>query len=296
MIHVGLAHGIVAAFDVAVVGGEVERPPAAFVGDVGIGAVIEQIGGQLVVPVLGGGEQRGPAVVGDLIDVGAGVDQNLGALEAILRGPRTPAGSGRRHRCRCRVRRKPPQRRHPGLATSTSPSLPAAAACSSQRLGHDRPPRPPRPAATWRLGPRLPVRPRKLASASRHRRAPLRSALLAQAASGLRRIPARGHATEPGTRWAPLVSWIGSRLDVRAGRDQSLTASGWPARRPTSERVVPRSFSLRVDIGLVVEQNLDRVQVAVARGEHQRRFLLRIALVGVGAGLEQLVDHRSRCR
>ena len=80
----GVAHRIIAAFDIAVVGGQIERRPAAVVGDVGIGAVIEQIGAQLVVAILGRGQQRGPAVVRSLIDVGAGLDQDSGALEAIL--------------------------------------------------------------------------------------------------------------------------------------------------------------------------------------------------------------------
>src|SRR5882724_6669736 len=43
VVHVRLARGIVAAFDVPVVGRDIERRPAAFVGDVGIGAMVEQI-------------------------------------------------------------------------------------------------------------------------------------------------------------------------------------------------------------------------------------------------------------
>ena len=82
VIHVRSAHRIVAGFDVAVVGGEVERTPAAVVGEIRIGAVVEQPGGQFVVPVLGCGEERTPAVEGGLIDIGAGCNQIDRAIEA----------------------------------------------------------------------------------------------------------------------------------------------------------------------------------------------------------------------
>jgi hypothetical protein len=84
MVHIGRAHGIVAGLDITIVGGQIERRPSAFVGDVGIGAVIQKIGRQLVVLVLGRGEQRGPAVIGDLIDVSPGFEQDPGAIETIF--------------------------------------------------------------------------------------------------------------------------------------------------------------------------------------------------------------------
>ena len=77
MIHVGLADRIIAGFDVAIVGREIERRPAALVGEIRIGAVVEQLRGQLVVPVLGRGQQRSPAVVGGLIDIRARRNQIL---------------------------------------------------------------------------------------------------------------------------------------------------------------------------------------------------------------------------
>ena len=84
MIHVRPADRIVAGFDVAIVGGEIERRPAAFVGEIRIGAVIEQIRGEFVVAVLRRGEQRGPAVVGGLVDIGAGGHQIDRALKAAF--------------------------------------------------------------------------------------------------------------------------------------------------------------------------------------------------------------------
>ena len=83
MIEIAFADRIVAVLDVAVVGGEIERHPAAFVGQVRIGAVIEQIRAELVVPVLRRDEQRGPAVAGRLIDVRAGRQQHLHRLEIV---------------------------------------------------------------------------------------------------------------------------------------------------------------------------------------------------------------------
>ncbi len=39
------------------------------------------------------------------------------------------------------------------------------------------------------------------------------------------------------------------------------------------------------------QQQLHRIQTAVARGQHQGRLPLRSSLVGIGAGLEQPLDH-----
>ena len=62
MIHVGLADRIIAAFDIAVVGGKIERRPSAFVGEIHIGAMIQQIRSQLVVAILRRDQQRAPAI------------------------------------------------------------------------------------------------------------------------------------------------------------------------------------------------------------------------------------------
>ena len=83
VVHVALADRIVARLDVAVVGGEIERRPAALVGEVRIGAVLEQVRAELVVAVLRRDEQRAPAVAGGLVDVGAGGEQHLDRLEIV---------------------------------------------------------------------------------------------------------------------------------------------------------------------------------------------------------------------
>ncbi len=71
VVHVGRAHGIVAAFDVSVIGREIKRRPAAVVGEIRIRAMLQQISANLVVPVLRRGQQRGPAVMRGLVDIGA---------------------------------------------------------------------------------------------------------------------------------------------------------------------------------------------------------------------------------
>jgi len=77
VIHVRLGDRIVATFDVAVIGRQIERRPAALVGDVRIGALLEQELGELIVPVVHRGQQRRPAVLGDLVDRRACVEEEL---------------------------------------------------------------------------------------------------------------------------------------------------------------------------------------------------------------------------
>jgi hypothetical protein len=84
VIHVRLGHRIITAFDVAVVGGKVQRRPPALVGEIHIGAPINQHRRQPVMAVVGRRQQRRPAVLGDLIDVGPGVEQQVRRLEIAL--------------------------------------------------------------------------------------------------------------------------------------------------------------------------------------------------------------------
>ena len=84
VVHVRLGHRVVAALDVAVVGREVQRRPAALVGEVHVGAALDQVGAQLVVAVLRRREQRRPAVFGRLVDVGARVEQQLGRFDVAF--------------------------------------------------------------------------------------------------------------------------------------------------------------------------------------------------------------------
>jgi hypothetical protein len=68
---------------------QVQRRPPALVGEVGVGAAIEQQLRQLVVAVVDRREQRRPAVLGRLVDVGAGVEQLAGRGDvALARGKR----------------------------------------------------------------------------------------------------------------------------------------------------------------------------------------------------------------
>ena len=86
MIHVRLRHRIVATLDITVVRRQIEGRPAALVGDVHVGAALDQIGRQLVVPVVRRGEQRSPAILGRLVHVGASVEQQFGGLRVAFAG------------------------------------------------------------------------------------------------------------------------------------------------------------------------------------------------------------------
>ena len=52
VVHVRPGHRKIAAFDISVIGREVQRRPRAFVGEVHIDAALDQIRGQFVVPVI----------------------------------------------------------------------------------------------------------------------------------------------------------------------------------------------------------------------------------------------------
>jgi len=87
MVHVGRTNGIIAPFDVAVVRGEIERPPAAVISKVRICAVIKKVFPDLVVLVLSSRKQGSPAVVGGLVYAGSGFDEDFHRLEiALARG------------------------------------------------------------------------------------------------------------------------------------------------------------------------------------------------------------------
>ena len=50
-------------------------------------------------------------------------------------------------------------------------------------------------------------------------------------------------------------------------------------------------FVFRIDVGFVFEQDFDRIQIAGARCQHERRLAFRSALVGIGSSCKQSVDH-----
>src|ERR1019366_168053 len=84
VIHVGLADRVVAGFYVAIVGGEIERIPAALVGQIRIGAVVEQPRSHFVVAILRCCQERAPAIIRGLIDICTGIDEILSALHAAF--------------------------------------------------------------------------------------------------------------------------------------------------------------------------------------------------------------------
>ena len=86
VIHVRLAQGVIAAFDIAVVDRNIQRRPGALVDDVGVGAMVEQKGPELVVPILRRDEQRAPAVVRHLVHVGAGREQDARRFQIVDAG------------------------------------------------------------------------------------------------------------------------------------------------------------------------------------------------------------------
>ena len=57
------------------------------------------------------------------------------------------------------------------------------------------------------------------------------------------------------------------------------------------QRCSATNLLFRVHVGLLIDQDLDRVGIAVTRGEHQRSLAVRAKLVGIRAGLQQVLDH-----
>jgi hypothetical protein len=84
VIHIGPAGRIVAAFDIAVVGCNVQRRPAAQVGDVRVRAVLEQKLAELIVTILRSRQQRRPAELARLIHIGAGRKQRARRFDVAL--------------------------------------------------------------------------------------------------------------------------------------------------------------------------------------------------------------------
>src|SRR6267154_1278735 len=86
MIHVRRANRVIAALDISIVRGKVERRPTAIVLDIGIRSMRKQKLGQSVMAVLRCYQQRSPAVVRPLVHIGSMLQQDFGALEAIFAG------------------------------------------------------------------------------------------------------------------------------------------------------------------------------------------------------------------
>ena len=95
---------------------------------------------------------------------------------------------------------------------------------------------------------------------------------------------------------APPVSFWNVYSTVRVlGRappaSSALTTAAWFSVAASISAVWPRNFSRGVDVGARLEQQLDDVDVAGSRRDHQRRFAFAIRRVGLGAGAKQRADH-----
>ena len=168
-----LRTGIIAAFDIAVVGGEIERRPSAFVGEIHIGAVLQQIRSQLVVAILRRDQQGAPAVARDLVDVRSRRQQRFHGIEIV--------GADRvdqRRQTSAIFGGRPVRARTPNAA--------AAASSPSDRLPSAAPPR-------RQLAPRLEPPPRRRHS-SATRLVPYQAA---PKFAGRRAIPAASAAPAP---------------------------------------------------------------------------------------------------
>ena len=78
-----------------------------------------------------------------------------------------------------------------------------------------------------------------------------------------------------------------ARVDIRALRNQKLTASVFELAAAHISAVVPRSFSRSSTFAPWARQLLDNRDASGAGRHHQRRLAVVERLVGVGAGLEQ---------
>ena len=212
--QVRLRHRIVAALDVAVVGGQVERRPAALVGEVHVRAALDQQRRQRVVPVVDRRQQRRPAVLGGLIDVGAGVEQRRADSMSPSRAAKTSAVS-------------PP----PPVPTSPATTTSLVVVAGRRAAGAPRCGPPPLP-----LDARTRV-------AARRSGLPLPRACAAPAPPRHLDVDAVRHVVARQARRAGLAPRIGSAAS------SALTASGCCCSAAHISAVVPRRFSRGVDVG-----------------------------------------------
>ena len=264
VIHVALAHRVIAVFDVAVVRGKVQRSPPAFVRETGIRTMIEKIRTKLVVPVLSGHQQWAPAVTGGLIDVDTGCEENLHRFDII----RTCGVDQRRQFPAINRRRTAEEtRRNGGIVLGIR-----------RRLIHSC-------AARCRCRSRL--RARAFTD--------LTYLIQVQGLSGgegraLRRdLPSRivrfAERRSSSTRCG-----IRARIDIGSMLNQKLHGGGMRFVCSPHERTRAAQRFFRVDIRAVVNQNLDRIDIPGARRRHHRSAAQRQMLVGIGSGVEQCAD------
>ncbi len=89
----------------------------------------------------------------------------------------------------------------------------------------------------------------------------------------------------------PLID-LAVIVQVRVLRREELHHVGLALRGGPHDRGLSAPGFLRVDVGSRGKKRLGRVNLAAARGSHQRSFAVRSPEIGIGAGLEQRVDDR----
>ncbi len=89
----------------------------------------------------------------------------------------------------------------------------------------------------------------------------------------------------------PLID-LAVIVQVRALRRQELHHVGLALRGGPHERGLSAPGFLGVDVGSRGQQRLGRVNLAAARGGHQRSFAVGSFEIGIGAGLEQRFNDR----
>ena len=300
IVHIRLRHRVVAALDVAVISREVQRRPTTFIGEVRVRAVLEQVRTELVVSVVAGHEQRRPAVLGDLVHIGARFDQYFGRVETAFprrkyqrreaaASPSDKTGDddvliGVVHRVfrgpggRRRLTKLRRGRAHPGLEVGRLCPIQAKA---THNIGQRRSTRSHerdglRNSIVRNSTVRLLERQLILVASSRSLRvaASLRGGF--DSFDGYR----RGHVISGETRRTCLGAGVRSKLDehLRGGRVALL-------RGPHQRRGRAQAL-FGVHVGAGCHEYFDRLRVAVARGEHHRRFAVGSALFRIGPCLE----------
>ncbi len=256
VIQVGLRDRVVAPFDVAVVGREIERRPAALVRHVHVAAAVDEQLRERVVPVVDRGQQRRPAVLGGLVDLRAAVEQRFRGFEvALARGEH--------------------QRRQPAAAAAHQPRLDERVVVGRRWIG--------RPSARRTRGAGwIPALERHLlvvgASRGRGARAPLTRRF------DRAHVDGRRHVVPRQARGTGRDCWIGAR------REQRLHRLGVPLLRGPHQPGRAAQRLARVDVRAGGDEPPDDIHAAVARREHERRLPIRPALFRVRAGREQPLD------
>src|SRR6185437_10694173 len=85
-VHVGGAHRVVAAFDIAVVDRQIQWRPAPLVGQIHVGTVLDKELRYLIVLVLRGGQQGTPAVASRLVHIGTADQLRARGIDATCTG------------------------------------------------------------------------------------------------------------------------------------------------------------------------------------------------------------------